>query len=379
MNSNLRLSVDKRVVTDEYGAPAIVYELRYSGTDSTRVRLREEVPDQFDPEQFGFHRQYHADAWWVGDGTLVFEHSIEPDETLETVVGVCTPDPDRLEPLLSEPVVEIASATGGEGTNWGQLSDARVDYGVDADAITTPSVAATDGGEASLAGADGAEDGESDSQPANASGAGQTLADEADPDAIESAIPSVEETSGSQGDAEWPADGGRDELVDRFVDELADDSLSDDQRRRLREALGVDSITSMDARIDHCQKRLSDLDAYVDALEAFLDEEGNGQELIEGFRTDVAAVESGLAALEADVDETADEQQDLRDRIDGVEDEVAELRAVRDDVAALQRELDETAAELRDEIDELRATVERFEEWQTNLASAFEDLSSPDA
>jgi chromosome segregation ATPase len=135
----------------------------------------------------------------------------------------------------------------------------------------------------------------------------------------------------------------------------------------------------MDARIDHCQKRLSDLDAYVDALEAFLDEEGNGQELIEGFRTDVAAVESGLAALEADVDETADEQQDLRDRIDSVEDEVAELRDVRDDVAALQRQFDETRTELRDEIDELRATVERFEEWQTNLASAFEDLSSPDA
>lgn len=370
MQGNTTISVDKRAEPDAFEAPAVVYELASALDSPKSLRIREQIPEGFDATDLGFHQEHYADQWWVGDEEIVFECTLEPEETLQTIVGVRTDEHVDLDPFLSRPTVEIAAAEDDEC--WGAVADERVGYAVDGEPMPAP-MAATDGGQSSLAG----EASDERSDAGDESGSDDT----ADTDSIESAIPAVEEADDAERPAEtgWPAAGDDAELVDRFVEELSGDSLSAAQRERLRSAIGVDSITSMDARIEHCQQRLSDLDAYVEALETFLDEEGSGQQLIEDFRDDVSAVESDLAALSADVEATADDQAALRDRVETIEDEVASLRAVRQDVASLESRLDETTTEIRSEIEALRSTVDRLAEWQRGVTSAFDDLQSAES
>jgi len=367
MQGNTTISVVKSVATEAYDAPAIVYELICGADAPMSVRLREPIPTGFEAVDLGFHQEHHADEWWVGDDEIVFEYPFEPGETVTTVVGVRTSAPDDLDSFLSEPTIEVATTDHDGSQCWGDVTDSLVDVRTDPDAIGER-VAATDGGEVPLA----SDDGDSNESPQSA---------DSDADRIEAAIPSVEAAGGDdeQPDTGWPVETDNEVLVDRFVDELASDSLSQSQRQRLQAALGVDGVSSMDARIEHCQQRLSDLSAYVEALETFLDEEGGGQELIAGFRDDVAAVESHLASLETDLDETTSGQQDLRDRIETVEDEVASLRSLRDDVAAMEAEVDEATTEIRAEVESLSKTVDRLQEWQRGVTSAFDDLGTGDA
>jgi|GEM_PF-2867127 len=375
MGENTTITVEKRVEIDTYEAPAIVYELTCSTDEQTHVRLRDEIPDEFSPGDLGFHQQYHADKWWVGDDEIVFETPIDPDEQLTTVVGVRTSDPTTLRSLRSRPTFEIASPGSESDRSWGEVSDAIVQFEVDDTALAPPQTAATDGGEVSHVEEPPSERTDDLEEDGAAAPDGSDTGEHESND-IESAIPSVPAAQAPDAPAETGWDPDSEELVQRFVDELASDSLSESQRRRLQEALGVDTVSSMDARIEHCQKQLSDLSAYVDALETFLDEEGSGQELIHEFRDDVAAVESQVAALETELDETADGQQDLRERVDEIEDEMASLRAVREDVTRLESRFDEETTELRGDIEDLRAAIDQLREWQSGVVSAFEDIQS---
>ena len=203
--------------------------------------------------------------------------------------------------------------------------------------------------------------------------------------------PTVEIASGGPGDEDWgvlsadlvdvttgddagSSDRPADETVRQFLEEFDGGSLTDTQQREIRSALGLDDVASVAARVEHCQRQLSGLSAYVDALEGFLDEQGDGRQLVESFRADVEAVESRLAGLADDIDATTAEQAATRARVAELETTVEDLDGLGDEVVTLASQLEETTVELQTEIDDVRRSVEELQEWQEGVVAAFEGL-----
>lgn len=312
MSRNGVITLRKRVEDGLTEVPAVVYDVSCTTERATRVRLRDGIPGPFEPADITFSDAYHADGWTVEDDEIRFESLIDPETTVRTLFGVDTSDSSALSAFLSEPTVEMASGDVAD-ENWGVVSADLVDVTI--------------------------------GDPAKGDEAGVRTA--VDPAA---------------------------DPVQQFLEQLEGQSLTEAQQRRLRSALGLDSVGSVTARLEHCQRQVSDLSAYVDALEAFLDEQGGGRQLIESFRADVEAVESRLAELEADLDTTTDEQATLRASVEDLETTVESLAGVADDVAALEAHVEETTTELRAEIDDVRTSVEELQEWQAGVVAAFEGL-----
>ncbi|PSQ37010.1 AAA family ATPase, partial [Halobacteriales archaeon QS_9_70_65] len=124
----------------------------------------------------------------------------------------------------------------------------------------------------------------------------------------------------------------------------------------LRAALGTSGGGSTAARVEHLQSRVADLEAYTEALEAFLDEEGGAAAVVDDLRTELATT---------------------NERLDDLESEVAALRAAVDG--------DEASAGLAARLDDLEDDVETLEsglvdvaELGDRLADALGGLESPD-
>lgn len=317
MSQNGVITLQKRIDEELTANPAVVYEVGCTTDQPTRVRLRDSVPSPFDGDDITFADGYHDEDWTIDGDEVVFQTLVEPDEQLRTLFGVETSDPSALTAFLSEPTVEMASGTGSDGENWGVISADLVDMMIDDTVGGPPSETATDGS-------------------------------------------GVQAASG--------------ESIEQFARQLDGETLTAEQSERIRTALGLESVASMDARIEHCQQQLSDLSAYVDALETFLDEEGSGRQLVKSFRADVDTVESELESLNDELTETTDEQTALRGRVDELETAVESLQGVRDDVVDLEDSLAATTTDLVDEIGELRTEIDDLQEWQEGVVAAFEGL-----
>jgi len=354
MNSTDTVSVEKWVDTETHGVPVVVYQLSSAAAEQTAIRLREELPDEFEPSDLGFHQQYYPEGWHVDNDKLVFESQIGPEEELLTAIGVRTETEERLQSFLTRPTIEIASGAPDSEQNWGTISEDLVAFSTPDGGDQSVSVATTDGGEAATV-------------------------EQADSEDIDPAILEMDEGEAdteSESNHHGEAPDRDEDPVGRFIDELDGDSLSAQQRETLREELDIESVGSIEARVDYCQSELSELTAYVEALETFLDEEGGGQELISEFREDVATVESELSELDARLEAATDGQDGLRERVDEIETEVDSLTDLADDVSALETELEQTTAELREDIDSLRSSVTAMREWQETVTSAFESVRS---
>lgn len=102
-----------------------------------------------------------------------------------------------------------------------------------------------------------------------------------------------DDSSGGLGRGDGEA-GEVGDLVDDLVAALESGAVGPERRQRLREALGVESTHSLDVRLEYVQKRVDNLAAYTDAWEAFLAEEGTGNQFVE----DVENIKRRLDELE---------------------------------------------------------------------------------
>jgi len=318
------ITVEKRYEPDDFPVPAIAFTVR-SGRDGTvSVRLVDTVPDDVEAEDVGFHPKYGAEFWAVEGERIVFHREFEPDEEYVTVYGLRGRDAADVERFLTEPTIDaVEPAEEGSGDVVRDVIDAGIDDGLES-AVTEV---------------------EASEQP--------DLTDD-DPD-LDIDLPEPEPTlddgavdddglgtAPPAGEARGPAmaaGGAEESVVAALAAEIRNGEVDDDDLEELREALGVTDGASTDARIEHLQSQVADLEAYTEALEAFLDEEGDAQAVLEGVREDYAAtterldeVDEQLSELSASVDDRVDE----------------ELESVRDDVAALGETGGELEAELAD-------------------------------
>jgi len=238
--------------------------------------------------------------------------------------------------------------------------------------------------------------------------------------------PDSADSSGG-GDGQAASGGGDiDSLIGALAAELRNGNVEKDDVKLLRKAFDVvdeGSGGSVDARIQHLQTEVSDLLAYTDALEEFLDENGTAEQTIEEFRTEleglqsdlgevgdlarsheevisdvrstVDSVESSMESLESDMDEVLEDVETVQNDVDDVEGAVENVEESVDDVEqtvddvegtveTVETSVEEVEGELenlesqigdidvedvRDDIDDINEEIEELKEWREQLSS----------
>lgn len=196
-----------------------------------------------------------------------------------------------------------------------------------------------------------------------------------------------------------------------LANELRDGSVSDSDLELLRDELGTGVPQSVDVRLNRLQARLADLDAYTDALEAFINENGTAEGVLSDLREDIDAVTDTVSALESDLDSVesnVEAGQDERDALEAVTDELEEetesltaqtdaleanVADVESDLAAVASDsesnaesiesLESDVASLREHVDDLftakqdaEADLEALEEQVLSVQSEIEELDA---
>ena len=314
------VTVEKSFEPDDFPVPAIAFDIRSDRDERVRVRFAETVPDHVAPENVGFHPKYGAEFWDVDEGDVVFERDFAPGEEYTTVYGLRGDGSDVPEAFLGEPRIDAVISSP--------------------DGVAEPDVPDGVPSEAQGEGIDSGDD---------VADADIPTVSEGTPDAsIETVAVDAGDDLDRTGDA---SDGGRpperptptegDGSLDALVAEIEDADPGDPRIVTLREALGTEPAgPAVEARIRHLQSTVSDLEAYIDALEAFIEENGDGQRLLEEVNEQYEETAERLDELETAV-ETATESVDALDsRLE------AGLEEVRSDVASVESETESLSADL---------------------------------
>ena len=182
-----------------------------------------------------------------------------------------------------------------------------------------------------------------------------------------------------------------------LAEAIRNDEVDDDDLETIQGALGG-VPQSTEVEIEHVQSRVSELEAYTDALEAFIDENGPAQEVLSEFESDIEALENDVADVHDDVasveEAVADADEDREDlwaeveeveskfgAVDDLEESLDRLRGdvdalderladTEDDVLALE-DVEDDIEDLSEDLDDVEATVEEIDEWRDQLSDVF--------
>jgi len=414
MTESLSLAVSKRPLVDRYDHPVVRLLVAATGETPVAVRLVETLPSSVDETAIGFHRDERYEHWSVtGDGRLVYEDVLREGETASTLYGLVDADADLLAECLAAPAVQVARTADLEAVgagDWVPLGDDSLDVRIsETDALGDDS-RPTDR-QNSPQGGDWADSGTSmdgDSSDLSATAAGDSMpsggsdtgprsagADESTQWAGEAAETAQTDGSGTAGDAAVSnddgagsgADGqdpssvetgpaGEASVVEAFAAELRRDEPSEEAVATLRSHLRPERSGGVDAKLDHCLSRIAELDAYVDALEAFLDEEGTADQLLAEVRDDIRTVEASLDDLSTRVESVEAAQSRLDDRLESMAADVAAVESDLDRVDELDGAVEEVDASLGDVSERVEDLDRSVHETRVELETAVENVEA---
>ncbi|WP_129115709.1 hypothetical protein [Halegenticoccus tardaugens] len=152
-------------------------------------------------------------------------------------------------------------------------------------------------------------------------------------------------------------------VAEALAAEIRDGRVDDDDLALLRRELDLEEPTageipaSVDARIGHLQSKVDDLEAYSDALAAFLDEEGTGEAIIADLRERVETTDEAISDLASEFDDAASERADLRDAVEGFDGRLDTLDAATETNAEAFERLDEEMGDVRADLADLDGDV----------------------
>lgn len=359
--NRVRVSADgvrvlKRFAADEFPVPAIAFDFTSGRDESVTVRLSDTVPDEIDVEDLGFHPDYGSEFWTIEEGRITFEREFEPDATYTTVYGIRAAG-DDVEPFLSEPTIEEVDPPLPEGAeNKIDGSESEEDIVLESDdALVEDAIASGVENDESA-------DGDTEGIPT-----------------LELNEPAAESDASTE--SQSPAIAA-DTLVTALAAELRNGSVPTEDVEQLRDALSPNG-GSTTARLDQLQRDITDLRAYANALEEFLDENGTGAELIEEFSEQVGAFEEDIERLETEVVVGLRRSfDDLEAEFENLESDVRSEFERVDELASQTEAFDERTDSLAERIDsaagrtaELTRRFEAFDERTETLESEFEAVS----
>ncbi|MFB6106486.1 MAG: hypothetical protein ABEJ70_05900 [Halobacteriaceae archaeon] len=387
------VTVEKTVGSVD-GISLVTLTLTTAADAPASVRVVDAIPPDVSGDRVGLPPE-NRDAWTVTeDRRIAFEATVAPDETVNGRYALDTTDEAELAALTGPPTVEVTPAVepptpAGSSTAVPATESAFTFRGNGADATVE-----TDGaGDADVAAPDAGSDGDADADAGTAEDPLAGVDGEAptgddpfgdpgtDAESAEDPFGGVDAFDGSPSPADESAadavsgdvDAGEESVVDRLVDELADRELDDAEREVLADRLlpdreeGADTTSgSVEARLRYVQNTVTDLDAYREALEEFLDDRGTAPDVVadleaslDEVREDLADLDDSLATLDDRVDDVASSvADDLRDELHDVRTSAAHA----EDVARVESELEATRTDLTDELAALRGDVESLRE-----------------
>ena len=388
------VTVEKSFEPDDFPVPAIAFTVRSERETAVSILLVESLPDDTAPENIGFHPKYGAEFWDVDDGTLLFRRDLAPDETYTTVYGLRGGDADDATKFMTEPTLESVEPIAADEYD---TTDSAFDSEELGDLLQTED----DTDERSDSDEN---DADSPSDAANGEHAADEETDTSDIAANEDvdAIGSID--TSEPADAALSTDGDEDgesteveelelhetgsavvaehdSVVAALAAEIRDGDLDDDDLMALRDALGVDlASASVEARIEHLQSEVADLEAYSNAFEAFLDEEGDAQTLIAEAKEGHEEVADHLEDLEAQLKDT---HSALESRLDAIDERIeeridSELETIRTDLRTLEERLETEAnarTEIESELERLSIELEGVAEMRDRLTNALGGLA----
>ena len=374
------VSVTKRYEADEFPVPAIAFNFESDRSEPVTVHLSDVVPEDVAVDDLGFHPEYGSEYWDIEDDEISFERDIEPGAEYTTVYGIRATGTDNVEQFLTEPTLESVEPTQEEADDSslvGEGDDAVKDV-ISGDADSVPGLDDEEEDLDTLDLKDPNNEGEAAAASASDDGDdGDSDAEEETPEATTNGEASAVEISG-------------DTLITALANELREQEVSKDDVKLLRKAfdLAADDSGSVTARVSKLQQDVSDVIAYTDALEEFLDENGTAEEMIGDFRSDLEDFESDvddfqsrLESLEGDV-VTDDELAALEGDIGAVEDEISDLSSSMESVEATVANVEDDVDSVEDTVGEVEGTVDdldsELDDLQTELDDIREDVGSGD-
>lgn len=403
------ITVHRTLTTDRFEHVAVAFTIESDREHPTRIRLFDDIPPAVGIENIGFHPEYEGDRWYIADGQVFFDHWVKPDAAIHTMYAVLDVDEQQAKAHLTEPTLDLVlveSKTAGaiphpDRHTRPRQSDA-VELDIDEASPAEPSAPATaptsveDGAFITVLGRmlGSTSAGPSTTSPSQTSKA-ITMADSEQPstqsedstgtdtsDANED-TPSSQPTAGRAADGRTPEsddadaevvtmdDGGQKQvsagnIASVLAEEFRNDAVSEDDREFLRE-WAAESHAHNDVRVQHLQQRISDLEAYTDSLESFINENGTGRKLINDLKASMESLETEIEDYEERIDTTG---EDLSELEDGLTDLSEDLTSIGEDVEALSADLSDLDAE----VDEIGDEMERLDDLEEQTASIRDDL-----
>ena len=343
------ITVTKSYESEEFPVPAVAFELGSDRADEAMVRLTDTVPDGVPTEDLGFHPDYGSDHWTIEDGDAVFERRLDPDETFQTVYGIRTSDHDP-ERFMTEPELAVNGlsddAEAAESDETEPAAETQAD-----DTATTPGRDSSQAARDVITGksVSGLDD-EGRVEEVDISGSGTTETTE-----------TVDETRTESrvDETKMPVpDGG---IGAALAAEIRDGDLSESDRDLLVEELTEDGA-GREVRLTHLQSRISDLEAYTDALEDFIDEHGPARQLIEDMTDQLETIEAELDDLD---DRTTANEGDIAALEDRTEETETDIDSLDDDIADAQAAIDGT----QESIEGLRDDIAGINDWRMRISA----------
>jgi predicted nucleic acid-binding Zn-ribbon protein len=389
------VTVVKRFEEDEFPVPAIAFEFDSDRDEEVTVRLVDVVPDGVAVEDLGFHPEYGSEYWTIDEDRITFERDLSAGAEYTTVYGIratgtddveqflTQPELDDVDPPLpdseTEPPAEAAAGDGGDEVIPESDDDVVRDV-ISGEAEDVPGL-------------------ENDEEPTDEEV--ETL-DLKDPNEAEAAAGAPETSEGPEeaaeaeetesndgteeeeaeeaaaGDGEVDVDLEGSTLVTALAEEIRQNNVSAEDVKLLRQAFEIAGQEggSVVARIQRLQSDVSDLRAYTDALEEFLDDSGTAQQVIQGFESDINAVEGRLEDMQTELQGNSQEIETVAEDVDSIQEEV---QSVGEDVASFESEIDHLEGEVddvTDDISSVRNEVNGVDSNVEDLQDSIDELES---
>jgi hypothetical protein len=317
------ITVEKSFEPDDFPVPAIAFAISSDREESVTVRLVDTVPDDIAPENVGFHPKHGAEFWDVDGDAIVFEREFSAGEEYTTVYGLRGSDADVPAKFLSEPSIEsVDPSLDGDEAEDPAAVDAAV-AAVEDDSNAVPAIERIENGSET-----GAEDPDGEIVPSD-----------------------TDHGRASDSEVAAATRAGGTDVLSTLAAEIEAADPDDPAVAELRDALGVDlTRATVEARIEHLQSAVADLEAYTDALEAFLDENGDAQGLLEDLRDEYEGTTTRLDEVESLAEDAHESAESIDDRLDSEIDELrAEVERMESDIEAFSDELS-AVVEMRDRL-----------------------------
>lgn len=337
--------VEKTLSVTEPNVAKVEFHLDSQADVDLRVALEDPRPPEWPSDRIGFHPDHEPEMWTIEDEAITYVQKIEAGGEHESLYAVQFEDETELGAFERDPSIEVEA--------FPQLSQPSPSIedgpGVLNGDETFGAATATEEPAAPplYRGSQAEEDDQGDDDPFDTSTDDGPAAEFPEPPDIDQPVDTAtsnpepeagdeadrvpelnQETQDDVDEREFEAsvaDTDSPDILEAFLDEF--ENASEERRQAIADALEVKPRTSVQTRIENLEQEITELTAYTGALEEFLDDEGDAQQILDTVHAD---------------------QNELADRVDSLSEETEHLRGQIKDLTEVEERLDEIESTVDD-------------------------------